>query len=203
MKVAGRCANTPGRGQPLVRGVDVGNVTCPKCGRTMVGGGAVTHIRGCGRLCEVEGCARPHFVHGECRMHAARIRPLPREVLASHEDRFWPKVDKNGPIPEHRPDLGPCWLWTGTLTTHRYGEFNMGMWDWGAHRWSYIVCVGPIPDGHEIDHLCRVRHCVRPDHLEAVTHLENMVRIPAEVLRDKAARAVATKRRMSTGEVTE
>jgi hypothetical protein len=45
-----------------------------------------------------------------------------------------------------------------------------------AHRFSYLKLVGPIPEGLQIDHLCRVRHCVNPDHLEPVTNKENIRR---------------------------
>jgi len=45
-----------------------------------------------------------------------------------------------------------------------------------AHRWAYETCVGSINDGLQIDHLCRVRECVNPDHLQPVTHAENMRR---------------------------
>lgn len=70
-----------------------------------------------------------------------------------------------------------CWLWTARIDDSGYGRFNRGP---GlsplAHRYAYEEYVGPIPDGLEIDHLCRVRHCVNPWHLEAVTPLQNLER---------------------------
>jgi hypothetical protein len=48
--------------------------------------------------------------------HAARIKKTPRRKTWTIEDRFWSYVDKNGPVSEHRPDLGPCWIWTGSKT---------------------------------------------------------------------------------------
>lgn len=67
-----------------------------------------------------------------------------------------------------------CWLWTGGHSG-RYGLFYGGADEVHvyAHRWSYTTFVGPIPEGLVINHLCEVRMCVRPDHLEAVTVREN------------------------------
>lgn len=76
-------------------------------------------------------------------------------------------------IPE--PNSG-CWLWTGTVTYNGYGIFEVNGKKIRAHRFSYELHKGPIPDGLTIDHLCRVRCCVNPDHLEAVTMRENTLR---------------------------
>lgn len=87
--------------------------------------------------------------------------------------RFWAKVKFDGLISEHRPDLGPCWLWTGRKTDRGYAAFGDNI---RAHRYAYKFCVGDIPEGLEPDHLCRTRHCVEPFHLELVTHRENTLR---------------------------
>lgn len=92
-------------------------------------------------------------------------------------ERFWAKVDRNGPVPEYAPHLGPCWTWTGN-TTRGYGNFWLGHVNGKAHRFSYELAFGAIPDGLQIDHLCRVRFCVNPSHLEAVTQRENILRSP-------------------------
>lgn len=92
------------------------------------------------------------------------------------EERFWPKVDKDGPIPDHAPELGPCWLWTAHCDNKDYGRFRLGLTMLRAHRVSYSFVHGPIPDGLQVDHLCRVHNCVRPTHLEAVTPLVNTMR---------------------------
>lgn len=86
--------------------------------------------------------------------------------------RFWPKVDKTG----------DCWEWTAGKTKAGYGKFRVGSQTDGtrrlaeAHRWAYEHSVGPIPEGLELDHLCRNRACVNPAHLEPVTRRVNCLR---------------------------
>lgn len=108
----------------------------------------------------------------------------PREpyVTRPFSERFWSKVDRNGPTPEHRPDLGPCWLWRGTVVAAGYGVLRVGSRQDGsrrnirAHRVAYESLVSTIPTGLVLDHLCRVRLCVNPGHLEAVTDAVNIKR---------------------------
>lgn len=72
-----------------------------------------------------------------------------------------------------------CWLWTGALTKAGYGVFGKGSRGEGilyAHRFSFALYCGEIPDGLEIDHLCHQRWCVNPYHLEAVTRRQNSLR---------------------------
>ena len=69
-----------------------------------------------------------------------------------------------------------CWLWTAYVDRHGYGRLRDGRRMISAHRLSYELARGAIPEGLELDHLCRTRHCVNPDHLEAVTHRENVRR---------------------------
>lgn len=66
-----------------------------------------------------------------------------------------------------------CWIWTGGHKAAGYGQFMVNRKKVIAHRWAYEAFVGAIPEGLEIDHLCRNPPCVRPDHLEAVTREEN------------------------------
>jgi hypothetical protein len=83
------------------------------------------------------------------------------------------------------PNTG-CWLWTGAVNPGGYGHILYGDKTISAHRASYELHVGPIPEGLHIDHLCRVRSCINPDHLEPVTRSENARRgLTVNHLRDK------------------
>ncbi len=69
-----------------------------------------------------------------------------------------------------------CWLWKGALCWDGYAQFRLYGKFPKAHRVSYELLVGNIPEGMTLDHLCRVRHCVNPSHLEVVTLRENLLR---------------------------
>lgn len=86
------------------------------------------------------------------------------------EERFWEKVDTNGP--------SGCWSWGGSRSSQGpgYGQILLDGHKLMAHRFSYEMLVGPIPAGMEIDHLCRNMMCVNPSHLEPVTHRVNVLR---------------------------
>lgn len=86
---------------------------------------------------------------------------------ATPEERFWPKVEKQE---------GGCWLWLSTITRDGYGHFWLQGKLVSAHRFAYELLVGPIPSGLTLDHLCRVRACVKPEHLEPVTVRDNVLR---------------------------
>lgn len=71
---------------------------------------------------------------------------------------------------------GDCWLWTGAIGSGGYAEFIRSGSHLKVHRFTYQLFIGPIPKPLQCDHLCRVRNCVNPDHLEAVTARENIFR---------------------------
>jgi len=133
--------------------------------------------------CTVPDCDEPHFARSLCSKHYGRWqrgKKLPIPVRDAYHltvaERFWSKVNKDGPIWRG----SPCWLWTASSGGKGgYGQFQLGGGKSKmvrAHRWSYEAVVGFIPEGLELDHLCRVRLCVNPSHLEPVTHRENDLR---------------------------
>lgn len=142
-------------------------------------------------VCSIKGCKEPHDSRGWCRKHYQRWRnagdplvvrratgPRPKargpRSRVPIEIRFWDKVDKSGPVSEHRPDLGPCWIWTGALSTGGYGLIATTPGRCRtAHRVSWEIAGRVLVSGLTLDHLCRVRRCVNPDHLEQVTSAEN------------------------------
>ena len=86
--------------------------------------------------------------------------------VQSTEERFWARVDKSG----------ECWLWIARLDRDGYGRLPWRGPIYLAHRYAWELLRGPIPEGLSIDHLCRVRHCVNPDHMEPVTWKTNTMR---------------------------
>ncbi len=123
--------------------------------------------------CNVTICTRPRQARGWCYMHYQRWRrngnPLkttatPRDI--STAARFWSQVQKTD----------SCWLWTGTVINGGYGQFSIRARGLMAHRVAYTLRNGGIPDGLTLDHLCRVRLCVNPSHLEPVTQQVNTLR---------------------------
>lgn len=125
------------------------------------------------------GCGEKTTVPTKTDRHAGMVRGRPMRYIRGHATRrdpvdcFWEKVNKDGP--------NGCWEWTGWISTEGYGGFQTPKRPRGprstyAHRFSYELLVGPIPKGLHIDHLCRNRKCVNPDHLEPVTNRENVLR---------------------------
>jgi hypothetical protein len=116
-----------------------------------------------------------------------RIKSVAARKALSREERFWAKVDRYGPVPLGRPELGPCWVWTGYIRPDGYGQFGTGK-QRQPHRFAYELVKGLIPSGLELDHLCHDREacvggdscphrrCVNPAHLDPVDHATNLRR---------------------------
>lgn len=122
--------------------------------------------------CSVSDCEELSRRYGLCAMHSQRYRKHgdPNIVLQIQGDdyaRFMQYVEVTD----------TCWLWTGVChRTGGYGRFYVGGRGGRfvqAHRWAYEHHLGPIPTGLTIDHLCMVRSCVNPTHLEPVSQAEN------------------------------
>jgi hypothetical protein len=82
------------------------------------------------------------------------------------EDALWNRITVTG----------FCWLYEGWLDGHGYGYTRYEGKSRRAHKLAYEELVGPVPDGLVLDHLCRVRNCVNPDHVQPVTHRINLMR---------------------------
>ena len=110
------------------------------------------------------GCPVCHRLDERARYYRAGGRPLPVTLA----ERWWRWVEPD-------PITG-CWFWTGACLPNGYGAFRLERQTLGAHRVGYELFNGIIPPGLVLDHLCRVRSCVNPGHLEPVTDQVNIAR---------------------------
>jgi HNH endonuclease len=123
----------------------------------------------------------PHVTGGPLRDTTGRIVAVPAFMRIDY------CTDRNGPIPQHRPELGRCWVWTRGLNKG-YAYVRIGKRKVQAYRVNYERWIGPIPPGMLLDHLCRNRACVRPTHLDPTTYSQNTRRSPVHVSVARAAR---------------
>lgn len=123
------------------------------------------------KTCSIDGCDKTAHARGWCITHYRRWRvwgDVNRgKIVVAPLDRFMAFVRKQ--------DNG-CWEWTGSKDRGGYGRFSYERKPVLAHRWIHEKINGPVPDGLQLDHLCRNRSCVNPNHLEVVTQRENMMR---------------------------
>ena len=129
------------------------------------------------KACKIEECVRKYYSKGFCEAHYQRHRTgrkidAPINIRGNDKERFMFFVNKTD----------TCWLWNGTQRGKGYGRYTL--WDKNtqkqtgvsAHRYSYQLYKGVIPDGLQLDHLCMNKLCVNPNHLEPVTNKENQFR---------------------------
>lgn len=126
------------------------------------------------RTCTIDGCDGSRVGRGWCGKHYKRWQKHgdPHHVeqggWPAAELRVWRWLTENA-------ETG-CWEWSGVLSADGYGRIRVdGKWLL-IHRFMYERKVGPIPEGLQLDHLCRVRNCANPEHLEPVTCKENLAR---------------------------
>lgn len=139
-------------------------------------GGAVKRQSGTGQPCTVPQCSAPVVASELCESHYRRAkrhgtpeagRPAPGALTDA--ERFWGKVNKTA----------TCWLWTDAPNSSGYGTLKVDGMTEMAHRYALQLAGHELTEGLTVDHLCRVRLCVNPDHLEEVTYGENLRRAAA------------------------
>lgn len=139
-------------------------------GRAMVD----RECRNCGRIFRIRAAqlrCNPNWGIACSRACAGRLRSA---SFPPPMARFWLNVDRNGPVPNHAPELGNCWIWRLTLERSGYANFAFSHAKHVlAHRYAFAITNGPIPKGMLVMHLCDRRHCVRPEHLRIGTHGDN------------------------------
>lgn len=127
------------------------------------------------KLCEC-GCGRAAPISPYTNRRLGYVKGQPRRFISGHN--AWGRKKSNRYLVEDRGYVTPCWVWQLSITPNGYGQHAKpgGRGTTSAHRVYYEQERGPVPAGLDLDHLCRVRACVNPDHLEPVTRSENLRR---------------------------
>jgi hypothetical protein len=144
---------------------------CVKCGETKGASLEFFYSAQQNRCGWSSWCRACHKLHS--RKHKRKTPVLTPEIFAA---RFWSKVDKNGPVPTHVPELGPCWVWTAYRNSYGYGEVGRSnpRRVECAHRTSWELSTGAAAGELCVLHKCDRASCVNPSHLFLGTRTENM-----------------------------
>lgn len=118
--------------------------------------------------CSVDGCGNRVHGRGFCATHLYRLRmhgslQLPAPKPWNPDEKFWPRVNKTD----------TCWEWMASRLQSGYGSVAVEGTVRRTHRVAYALAYGEIPEGFHLDHICRNRACVRPDHLRLATDKQN------------------------------
>lgn len=123
------------------------------------------------RICSIKGCAHPVRNRGWCSTHYQRWckhgdanYDRAAHLASAVPARFWAKVER---------DEGGCWRWLGVMNDSGYGLLGVGARNVRAHRLSWELHNTPVPDGMQVDHMCRNRGCVNPSHLRLASPKQN------------------------------
>lgn len=119
------------------------------------------------------GCGQPAPIAKRTRRDKGHVRGQPVQYILGHNTPAKSPVEY---VAEDRGHDTPCWVWQRTINHCGYGMLNDAGKTRTAHRTYYERANGEVPHGLDLDHLCGVRACVNPDHLEPVTHHENVIR---------------------------
>lgn len=135
-------------------------------------------------VCSVPDCDSPNVARTYCRKHYLRWYSYGDPLATKYERHDGPPEERWRQKVQEAPS--GCWLWTGSLDRRGYGQFTVNYADGSrrtlrAHRFVYELLIGQLPAELTLDHLCRVRHCVNPDHLDPVLHRDNVRRGEAGV----------------------
>lgn len=129
--------------------------------------------------CSIGKCTSNYFAKGYCQKHYSRHyrNGDPNKVfriIGNDIERMNQYINREGPLSDKLKSK--CWIWVGTRYRNNYGKFYLNGSHKLAHRAVYQLFTGPIPTGMTLDHLCKVKPCVNPVHLEITTIGENVRR---------------------------